>query len=98
MRRVALIGLVALIVLLAAIFAFINPARVPLDLGFVRIDDVPVPLALAIALAVGWGLGVLSAATAVIRVSGERRRLSRELQLAESEVKSLRSLPLQDAD
>ena len=98
MRRAALIILVLVVLLLAAIFAFNNPARVPLDLGFVRLENVPVTLALTIALAVGWGLGLLSAGTAVVRVAAERRRLKRELRSAESEVKSLRSMPLQDAD
>ena len=98
MRRTALIVLVVIVVLLAAIFAFNNPVRIPLDLGFMRLENVPVPLALTVALAVGWGLGLLSAGTAVVRVAAERRRLKRDLRLAESEVKSLRSLPLQDAD
>ena len=98
MRRTAVIVFIVLIVLLAAVFAFNNPVRVPLDLGVVRLENVPVTLALTVALAVGWGLGLLSAGTAVLRVGAERRRLKRELRLAESEVKSLRSLPLQDAD
>jgi uncharacterized integral membrane protein len=98
MRRAALIFLIVLVVLLAAIFAFNNPVRVPLDLGFMRLENVPVTLALTVALGIGWGLGLLSAGTAVVRVAAERRRLKRELRLAESEVKSLRSLPLQDAD
>lgn len=98
MRRVILMALVALIVLIAAIFAFNNPTRVPIDLGVVRLERVPVPVALTVALAIGWGLGLVSAGTAIVRMSAERRRLRRELRLAESELKSLRSLPLQDAD
>lgn len=98
MRRAALIIFVVVVVLLAAIFAFNNPARVPIDLGFIRLENVPVTLALTVALATGWGLGLLSAGTAVVRVAAERRRLKRQLRMAESEVKSLRSLPLQDAD
>ena len=98
MRRTFLIVFVVVLVLLAAIFAFNNPVRVPLELGFVRLENVPVPLALAVSLAAGWGLGLLSAGTAIVRAAAERRQLKRELRLAESEVKSLRSLPLQDAD
>jgi len=97
-RRVALIVGLLLAVLLTAVFAYNNPARVPIDLGVVRIEAVPVPLALAVCLAIGWVLGLASAGTAVLRISRERRRLRRELRLAEAEVKSLRSLPLQDAD
>jgi len=98
MRRAILIVLLLLVVLVAAVFAFNNPERVSIDLGIVRLDDVPVPLALAITLAVGWILGLLSAGTAMIRISAERQRLRRELRTAESEVKSLRNLPLNDAD
>ena len=42
--------------------------------------------------------GLISAGVALLRLSRERRRLRRELKLAEAEVKSLRSLPLHDAD
>jgi len=98
MRRAILIVLLLLVVLIAAVFAFNNPERIPLDLGIVRLENVPVPLALAVTLAVGWVLGLLSAGAAVLRVSAERQRLRRELRSAESEVKSLRSLPLHDAD
>lgn len=84
--------------LLTAVFAYNNPERIAIDLGVVRLDGVPVPLAFAVSLAIGWMFGLLSAATALLRMSAERRRLRKELRLAEAEVKSLRSLPLHDAD
>lgn len=98
MRRIAVITALCLAVLLAAVFAYNNPERIAVDLGIVRLEAVPVPLAFTVCLALGWALGLASAGTAVLRMSRERRRLRRELRLAESEVKSLRSLPLQDAD
>ncbi|HSG65002.1 MAG TPA: lipopolysaccharide assembly protein LapA domain-containing protein [Gammaproteobacteria bacterium] len=97
-RRSALIVGLLVAVLLTAVFAYSNPARVPIDFGIVRLEAVPVPLAFAVCLAIGWVLGLASAGTAVLRISRERRRLRRQLRLAEAEVSSLRSLPLHDAD
>lgn len=97
-RRAALVLALIIAVLLAAVFAYSNPERIAIDLGVVRLEDVSVALAFAVFFAVGWVFGLVSAATALLRMSTERRRLRRELRLAEAEVKSLRSLPLQDAD
>ena len=98
MRKLALALALLFAVLLTAIFAYNNPDSIPIDLGIVRLESVPVPLAFAVCLALGWAFGLASAATALLRMSAERRRLRRELRLAEAEVKTLRSLPLQDAD
>ena len=87
-----------LVVLLAAVFAYNNPQQIAIDIGFVRLDAVPVPVAFVVCLGIGWVLGLVSAGVALLRMSRERRRLRRELRLAEAEVRSLRSLPLHDAD
>ncbi len=84
--------------LIAAVFAYNNPEQIAIDVGFARIEGVPVPVAFVVCLAIGWVFGLASAGFAVLRMSRERRRLRRELKLAEAEVKSLRSLPLHDAD
>ena len=98
LRKVALILALLFAVLFTAIFAYNNPEHIAIDLGVVRLEGVPAPLAFAVCLAVGWAFGLACAGAAVLRMSTERRRLRRELRLAEAEVKSLRSLPLQDAD
>jgi uncharacterized integral membrane protein len=98
LRKIALTVALLLAVLVAAIFAYSNPAQIAVDLGVIRLENVPVALAFVVCLAVGWVFGLASAGVLVWRVSSERRRLRRELRLAEAEVKSLRSLPLQDAD
>jgi uncharacterized integral membrane protein len=85
-------------VMLAAIFAYNNPDHIAIDLGVIRLESVPVPLAFVFCLAIGWVFGLVTAGIALMRMSSERRRLRRALRLAEAEVKSLRSLPLQDAD
>lgn len=97
-RKAALVLALLLAVLFAAVFAYNNPEEIAIDVGFARIEGVPVPVAFVACLAVGWIFGLVSAGVALLRMSRERRRLRRELKLAEAEVKSLRSLPLHDAD
>ena len=98
LRKAAVILALFFAVLVAAIFAYNNPDRIAIDLGVVRLESVPVTMAFTVCLAVGWIFGLITAGVAVLRMSAERRQLRRELRLAEAEVKSLRSLPLQDAD
>ena len=98
MRKIVLFLSLFLVVLIAAVFAYNNPGRIAVDIGFTRFEDVSVPLALAAAFTVGWLCGLLSVGMAVVRMIGERRSLRRDLRLAEAEVSSLRSLPLHDAD
>lgn len=97
-RKIALFLSLLVIALLAAVFAYNNPDNIAVDIGFARFEDVSVSLAFVVCFAVGWAFGLLSAGIAVIRMAGERRRLRRELRLAEAEVSSLRSLPLHDAN
>ena len=97
-RKTALVFALLLAVLIAAVFAYNNPEQIAIDVGFARIDGVPVPVAFVVCLAIGWVFGLISAGVALMRSARERRRLRRELKLAEAEVKSLRSLPLHDAD
>jgi putative membrane protein len=84
--------------LVAAVFAFNNPEPISIDTGFARFDDVSLSLVLLFALGVGWLLGLATAGFGLWRLGAERRRLRRDLRLAETELTSLRSLPLHDAD
>ena len=86
-----------LVALLTAVFAYNNPARVPLDVGFTRFEEVSLTVAFAVCFSIGWAVGLACAGVALFRLAGERRRLRRDLRLAEAEVSTLRSLPLQDA-
>jgi uncharacterized integral membrane protein len=97
-RKTVLFLAILFAVLIMAVFAYNNPDRIPVDLGVMRIEGVPVSIAFVVCLALGWVFGLISAGVALLRMSGERRRLRRDLKLAEAEVKSLRSLPLHDAD
>lgn len=98
MRKTVLLLVLLVLALLTAVFAFNNPDRIAVDVGFARIEDVSLSLAFLVCFALGWLFGAASAGIALFRIVGERRRLRRDLRLAEAEVRTLRSLPLHDAD
>ncbi len=90
---------VLILILLVVIFTFtaMNTGRVELDLAFHK-ASYPISMAFAVTLVVGWLLGMLSMLAFVFRLINERRTLRRALRMSESEVSSLRNLPLTDAD
>ena len=45
----------------------------------------------------GWVFGILCGALVLLRLYLDRRQLRKSLKLAEAEVRSLRSMPMQDA-
>jgi putative membrane protein len=97
LRYVVFIMIVLVVFMVAVVFAAINPAPMTLDLAFAELE-VQTSLALVSFLAAGWLFGLLCAGFLLLKFLGERRQLRKALQLAESEVSSLRSMPLQDAD
>ncbi len=93
-------GLIILIVLLFAVmftFTALNTGQVEIDLGFFK-RTWPVSMALAGTLVLGMIFGMLCMTAFVFRLIRERRTLRRALRISESEVSSLRNLPLSDAD
>lgn len=97
--RKVLYTLVALGLICAiAVFAYSNPDPLSIDIGFVRLDDVSVALFAVCVFALGWLAGLLSAGFALFRMAAERRRMQRDLKVAEAELRTLRSLPIQDAN
>ena len=97
LRRAGVIILV--IVLFAVMFTFtaLNSGQVELDLGFFR-HTYPVSMAFAATFVLGVLFGMLCMTAFVFRLINERRTLRRALRMSESEVSSLRNLPLSDAD
>ena len=94
------VGLIILIVILfVAMFTFtaLNTGQVELDLGFFR-RNYPVSVAFAATFVLGIIFGMLCMTAFVFRLINERRALRRALRVSESEVTSLRNLPLSDAD
>jgi uncharacterized membrane protein YciS (DUF1049 family) len=97
LRYVLFILVVLFVFFVAVIFAASNPGTMQLDLAFAEYE-LQKSLALIIFLGVGWVVGVLSAGFLTLKLVGQRRQLRKSLELAEAEVKSLRSMPMQDAD
>jgi len=97
LRNIAYLVLLVLVLVLVVVFAALNPGPVSLDLAF-RTFEVQKSLAMTLAFGGGWVFGLLCASIILLRVYTERRRLSRQLRMAEEEVRALRSLPIQDAD
>ena len=97
LKRVGLIVLI--LVLFVAMFTFtaLNTGEIQLDLAFFE-GTYPISVALAATFVVGVIFGMLCMTAFVFRLINERRLLRRSLRMSESEVSSLRSLPLSDAD
>jgi uncharacterized integral membrane protein len=86
-RRLVFAALLIVLMLLTGVFAYSNPQPIDVDIGLMRFQEVPMALAFAVTLAVGWLLGVLSAALALWRSTGEKRRLKQDLEFAEAELR-----------
>ena len=97
LKRIGLAILIVLIVIVMATFTANNTGMIEIDLAFAKLTT-SIPLAFTITFAIGWLFGVLSLGFYVIRLVNERRLLRRSLRMRESEVSSLRNLPISDAD
>jgi uncharacterized integral membrane protein len=97
LKRVGIGILVLLIFLLMLWFTNSNPGVVTLDLAFGTVQP-SIPLAFSVTFVIGWAFGLLCTSMFIFRLINERRRLRRALRDSESEVSSLRNLPLADAD
>jgi len=83
--------------LLATAFAALNPGVIQLDLAFFE-TEVTKSLALIVAFGAGWLFGLVCAGLVLLKSVNERRHLRKSLGFAESEVRALRNMPIQDAD
>ncbi len=97
LKRIGLAILILAIVILMATFTANNRGMIEIDLAFTRITT-SIPLAFTVTFALGWLFGILSIGFYVLKLLNERRVLRRSLRMRESEVSSLRNLPLSDAD
>ncbi len=97
LRNVLTIVLMVLVALAAAVFAAQNPGVITLDLGFMELVDARVSVAFVATFALGWVFGLLCCVYALLRLMHQRRMLRRKLEAAQSEISSLRSLPMHDA-
>jgi putative membrane protein len=97
LKRFGVIALVLVVFVLMAWFTSINPGEVEIDLAFLKIQP-SIPLALAITFVLGWAFGLISMVFYSLRLANDRRRLRTALRISESEVTSLRSLPIDNAN
>ena len=97
LKKVGLILLLIAIFAVMVVFSYLNTGEVEVNLAFLSVTT-SISIAFTVALAVGWLLGVISMGVFALRLVNERRSLRRALRVSESEVSSLRSLPLSDAD
>lgn len=97
LKRAGLIILVVILFVVVFTFTALNSGQVELDLGFLK-RSYPISIAFATTFVLGILFGMLCMATFVFRLINERRVLRRSLRVSESEVSSLRNLPLSDAD
>lgn len=97
LKKAGLIILLLLIFGVMIVFSYLNTGDVEVNLAFFSVST-SVSIAFTVTLALGWLLGVASMGLFALRIVNERRILRRALRVSESEVSSLRNLPLSDAD
>ncbi len=97
LKRIGLLILVVAIVIVMATFTANNTGMVDIDLAFTKVTT-SIPLAFTVTFALGWLFGILCLGFFALKLVNERRVLRRSLRVTESEVSSLRNLPLSDAD
>jgi uncharacterized membrane protein YciS (DUF1049 family) len=91
-RTVYLALVLVLAALTAAVFAWLNPDQITLDIAFAEVT-VSTSLAFAVAVAIGWLLGWLSAALVLARAKAEQFFMKRRLRRAHEELKQARRIP-----
>jgi lipopolysaccharide assembly protein A len=97
LKKAGLIILLIAVFGVMVVFSYLNTGDVEVDLAFVNITT-SISIAFTVTLVAGWLLGVVSMGLYALRLVNERRTLRRALRISESEVTSLRNLPLSDAD
>lgn len=95
-RGLLFLALAVLVAVFSALFAFKNPGLIQLNLIAWEVE-VQKSLAFVAALVIGWGFGVVTASLYLFRSMNEKRRLRKNIKMAEVELNNLRSLPMQDA-
>ena len=97
LKLIGLIALVLIILVAMLTFTALNSGMIDLDLAFFA-GTYPISIVLVVIFVVGTIFGMLCMTAFVFRLIKERRTLRRSLRHSESEVSSLRNLPLSDAD
>ena len=96
-KKIGVVLIFVVILIAMLVFTRLNPGQVHVDLAFAAVET-SIPVAFTLTFIGGWAFGILCGLLFVVRLINERRQLRRSLRLSESEVSSLRSLPISDAD
>ena len=97
LKKIGIGILIVVIFVMMLWFTSNNPGNVEIDLAFGTVTP-SIPVAFSVMFVVGWAFGLLCTSVFILRLVNERRQLRRSLRHSESEVSSLRNLPLTDAD
>jgi lipopolysaccharide assembly protein A len=97
LKRIGAVLLILVILAVMLVFTRLNPGLIEIDLAFGTVES-SIPLAFTVTFAAGWLFGVLCTAAFLARLVNDRRRLRKQLQSSETELSSLRHMPLSDAD
>ena len=97
LKRIGLAMMILINVVVLGTFSANIHGTIYVDLALKQFGT-PFQLSLPVGFSLGWLFGVLSIGFYVLKLVNERRVLRRSLRMSESEVTSLRNLPLSDAD
>lgn len=97
LKKIGIGILVVAIFVVTLWFTSNNPGDIHIDLAFDTVTT-SIPIAFLVLFVMGWAFGLLCTSVFILRLVNERRQLRRSLKRTESEISSLRNLPLVDAD
>ena len=97
LRRIALVFVVLAIAGVVFVFTALNTGMIDVNLAFDTVTT-SIPFALTATFVLGWLFGILCMGFFALKLINERRTLRRSLRMSQTEVTSLRNLPLSDAD
>jgi uncharacterized membrane protein YciS (DUF1049 family) len=95
LRTVFFLVAVAVAVLIASAFAWLNPQSVTIDIG-IAVVETHIAYAFIVTFALGWAFGLVATAGWLLKLAGQNRRQKRAARLAEIELENLRKIPVAD--
>ena len=97
LKRIGLGLLLFIILVIVFTFTMLNSGTIELDMAFFG-GTYPISMVVIATFIVGILFGMLCMMVFAFRIINDRRTLRRALRMSESEVSTLRNLPLSDAD
>jgi uncharacterized integral membrane protein len=97
LKRIVILALFLVMLVAMLIFTKLNSGLIEIDLAFGTVAS-SIPFAFTVTFVMGLLFGLLCTTIFAIKLINERRQLRKSLRLSESAARSLRNLPLNDAD